>query len=128
MCAAGFVPELVLCSSATRTQQTWHAVQAAAGFPAPEPTVCVEARLYLASAEALVDRLTEVDDAVQQVLLVAHNPGVADLVQMLSPRRQATSQGFPPAAFAMLDAPLPVARIGATTRCQLRADFRPGGA
>jgi phosphohistidine phosphatase len=74
-------PGLVLCSSALRAQQTLELVAHAVELPDP----VVERRLYLASAEELLRRLGKIDDAVGEALVVAHNPGLHDLVALLAP-------------------------------------------
>ena len=75
------VPELVLCSSARRAAETWQ--RAAAELPRP-PRLEREDALYMASARALLDRVRRVDDAVQSLLLVGHNPGFAELATRLA--------------------------------------------
>jgi phosphohistidine phosphatase len=74
--------DLVLCSSAVRATQTLAGVEDA--LPAPEVTV--EDGLYGASAATLLARLREVPTATRGVLLVGHNPGLADLVGSLAGR------------------------------------------
>jgi len=74
--AAGEPVDLVLCSSARRTQDTLAGIREA--LP-DDVEVRVEAGLYGASAWSLVDRLRQVDDSVASVMLVGHNPGVHDL-------------------------------------------------
>jgi len=73
-------PDLVLCSTATRAQETLARVAAALGSP---PTL-VEDGLYHASADALLGRLQQLPDAVGVVLLVGHNPGLEDLCDTLA--------------------------------------------
>jgi phosphohistidine phosphatase len=73
-------PELVICSTATRAQQT------IAGLLAPlgSPPLQLDERVYHASGAALLDRIRELGDGVGDVLLVGHNPGLADLCLQLS--------------------------------------------
>src|SRR5271154_5919782 len=49
-------PDLILCSSARRTQQTLERIRPA--FPCP-PEILIEDGLYLASAAALLKRITQ---------------------------------------------------------------------
>lgn len=74
--AGSVQPDLVLCSSALRTQETLAGIREA--LP-DDVEIRVEAELYGADASSLVDRLREVDDAVTSVMLVGHNPGLHDL-------------------------------------------------
>ncbi|MPZ25364.1 MAG: histidine phosphatase family protein [Micromonosporaceae bacterium] len=78
------VPELVLCSPAKRTRQTWHAV--AASLPADAaPVVRYERRLYLGDPDSLLELVQEVEDPVTRVLVIGHNPTLSQLVFTLDP-------------------------------------------
>jgi phosphohistidine phosphatase len=101
---AALKPELVLCSSALRTRETLERIKAA--LPS-ERTDAIEARLYLASAARLLARLKQVDDAVDSVLLIGHNPGLQRLALLLAGRGDAPvltrlAAKFPTAAIARL--------------------------
>src|SRR5690349_9772479 len=67
----GIAPALVLCSSSRRTRETLDRLGLGGGVP-----TLIEDELYGASARALLGRLQQVDDGVESVLLVAHNPGI----------------------------------------------------
>ena len=69
-------------SRATRARTTADFV--AAGFAAASPTIIEDRRLYLASAETLLDVLRETPVPEASVALVAHNPGLTHLVNLLS--------------------------------------------
>lgn len=71
------VPELFVCSSSRRTRETL------AAFGAHVPTLLTD-RAYLASAGELLALLQEMDDAVQHIGLIAHNPGLHELAAMLA--------------------------------------------
>jgi phosphohistidine phosphatase len=73
--------DLVLCSSALRTRET--AALALAGF-AQSPPIRYEDELYLASADRLLERLREIDETVESVMVIGHNPGLHDLAIMLA--------------------------------------------
>jgi phosphohistidine phosphatase len=68
----GIVPELVLCSTATRARETLERV----GLEG-----VLEPGLYGASAATLLGRLDDVD--AESVMLVGHNPGLHDLALRL---------------------------------------------
>lgn len=75
-----YQPSLVLCSSARRTRQT---LEALLPHLPGSPELVVEERIYLASSGQLLARLQEVDDGQTGVLLIGHNPGIAELAQAL---------------------------------------------
>jgi phosphohistidine phosphatase len=75
------VPQLVLCSPATRTRQTCELI---ADAFARRPAVEYEAGLYLAGADRLLDYIRAVPDTVERVMMIGHNPGLHELAQMLS--------------------------------------------
>jgi phosphohistidine phosphatase len=74
-------PELVLCSSARRAQETLEPVLA---HLSPRPRVSSEDSLYGASAAQLLERLRELEDSLGSVLVIAHNPGLEDLAGVLA--------------------------------------------
>ena len=94
-------PALVLCSSARRTRETLDGVGAALG-PAE---VLIERDLYGASSEDLLERLREVPDETESVLLVGHQPAIQQLALRLAvegPDVGALRGKFPTAALATL--------------------------
>jgi phosphohistidine phosphatase len=74
-------PELVLCSTAVRTRETLDLVMA--GFSKP-PIVAMERGLYLAVPSSILARLREVDNRVERVLVIGHNPGLHELALKLA--------------------------------------------
>ncbi|MEV5884325.1 histidine phosphatase family protein [Streptomyces sp. NPDC052020] len=97
--------ELALCSTATRTRETWKlAVQE---FP-QRPKTVYEERIYEASPGELIALLNETPDDVQNALLIGHNPGMQGLADVLAGsagedvRSRMAGRGFPTAAFAVL--------------------------
>jgi phosphohistidine phosphatase len=103
------VPDLVLCSSATRAVETWKRV--AGAFP-PATAAVVEDELYGASDDHLLGRLCLVPEQVGSVLLIGHNPGVEDLCSGLvgagDPVLQARLEAkFPTGALATFFVPVP---------------------
>jgi phosphohistidine phosphatase len=90
-------PELVLCSTARRARETLERIEPALGAP----TVRHESALYAASAEALLDRLRDVPDAVTSVMLIGHSPGIEELADTLT--GSPVGARFPTAALATLE-------------------------
>jgi phosphohistidine phosphatase len=79
---AGYLPDLVLCSTATRTRQTLDAVLAELG--GAEPAVEFHEDLYLGGVMGMLELVESVPDTVESVLMVGHNPGTGMLADLLS--------------------------------------------
>jgi phosphohistidine phosphatase len=81
------VPELIVSSTAKRAVDTAHAVADAMGYTGP---IEVTRRLYLAEPEGYLDLLAEAllegETAARdrRVLIIGHNPGLAQLVALLT--------------------------------------------
>jgi phosphohistidine phosphatase len=75
--------DLVVCSTAERASQTW-ALVAEELDPAPE--LRMEARVYDASETRLLDVIRELPESAATVLFVGHNPGLEDLISVLTGR------------------------------------------
>ncbi|WP_207458814.1 histidine phosphatase family protein [Azospirillum sp. SYSU D00513] len=101
----GVLPDLVLCSTARRAQDTCALVLEAMG--ADQAPVERERRLYLCGAQVLLDRIREVRDEVSSLMLVAHNPDLHRLAWDLAgsgdpAAREALEEKFPTGACAIL--------------------------
>ena len=77
----GYLPDLVVCSDARRTRQTWDLVAPELGG---SPLVTFEPRAYAASAQALLYLAQELPGRYRAALLIGHNPGLADLANSLA--------------------------------------------
>ncbi|MHB8681947.1 MAG: SixA phosphatase family protein [Acidimicrobiales bacterium] len=77
--AAGERPGLVLSSSAARARETAELVMA--GLPGAR--LEVEDALYQADADDIVERLRRLDDELDSVVVVGHNPTLEYLVELL---------------------------------------------
>ena len=71
------LPELVLCSTATRTRETLAALNAIL------PTE-LHKSLYLSSAGDMLALLQKADDAVRHIMVIGHNPGMHALAATLA--------------------------------------------
>jgi phosphohistidine phosphatase len=96
------LPDLVLCSSALRTRETFEHIARAYGR---RPLVSIEDMLYLATARALLERIEAVAEDVATLLVIGHNPGLHELAAALArhgPRRDRArlSAKFPTGALA----------------------------
>ena len=95
-------PDLVLCSPAVRTRQTWSgAVGAAANLAAAD--VQLEPSVYEAWPDTLLDLVRAVPDDRATVVLVGHAPGVPALAERLNRASGTGPVGdFPTSALAVL--------------------------
>ncbi|WP_077489340.1 SixA phosphatase family protein [Sinomonas mesophila] len=78
------VPDFILCSIALRTRQTCTWVCDQLGDLAPTPKL--ESGLYAAGAARMLAVVNHVPETVRTLLLIAHMPGVQDLVLRLASR------------------------------------------
>jgi phosphohistidine phosphatase len=99
LCAHGYVPDTVICSTALRTRQTWDRV---APELAGSAEVRFEPRAYAASALTLLYLCRELPDRCRAALLIAHNPGTAELAASLAAPGQ-PGLVFPTAAVAVFE-------------------------
>lgn len=91
---AKLLPDLALCSAVIRAHQTAQDLGSAAGLACSIET---DDSLYSASAEHLLNLLSAQPDSAQQLLLVAHAPGVPELAAMLTTPSGRLSLACPPA-------------------------------
>lgn len=109
MVQAGIQPDIVLCSTAARTRETWDLISR----DLPQvPPVRLDDALYLAPAPALLRFLQKAGGRAGSLMLVGHNPGLEDLAAALagSARGDALirlNQKFPTAGLAELQFTLP---------------------
>ncbi|MFH8341286.1 SixA phosphatase family protein [Streptomyces sp. AM6-12] len=102
---SGLAFDLALCSTATRTRETW---KLAVHELDHRPKTVYEERVYEASPGQLIALLNEVPDDVGNLILIGHNPGVHGLAEILAgsadgdARERMNRRGFPAAAFAVL--------------------------
>ncbi|HYK70037.1 MAG TPA: histidine phosphatase family protein [Streptosporangiaceae bacterium] len=91
----GFRPDLVLCSAAERTRQTWEHLSPELGGSAQ---FSAERRLYQADADDVSEVIQETDETAATVLYIGHNPAAAELAALLT----GTEPDFPTAAIAVV--------------------------
>ena len=77
-------PDVVLCSSAVRTRETWEMLQSAAAIKAQAHLVD---DLYLANPHELLEAVQSCPAGAQCLLVIAHNPGLSSLASALSNQR-----------------------------------------
>lgn len=101
-------PDSVLCSSATRTTQTYEEFQHILPFL---PKAHFLPSLYLASAGDLLHEINNLADTSHHILLIGHNPGIKELcVQLANDDRphiiDAIALSFPTSALAAFEFPV----------------------
>jgi phosphohistidine phosphatase len=80
MLEKGLRPDVILSSTAKRASQTTELVLAAIDY---HDSVTWLDKLYHASPQTMLDAVATVDGRAKCVLLVAHNPGMEELVSVL---------------------------------------------
>jgi phosphohistidine phosphatase len=91
-------PELILSSDARRAHQTAAAMADATGGP-----MLLDPRLYHASAAEILTVLRSVvQDSVATVMIVGHNPGLEELIALVTGEREP----LPTAALAQIALPI----------------------
>jgi len=96
------IPDLVLCSSAVRARQTWHAVANKLGSG---DNLRELKSLYLATPSRLLQTLRRAPQKAETVLVIGHNPGMEIFALRLTgkgPRNamRQMAEKFPTAALA----------------------------
>lgn len=117
---AGQAVELdaILCSAARRAQMTADAVCAALRAPPPQLLPAI----YQATPGELLAVVEAQAGDAQRVLLVGHNPGLEQLLALLTEGRSGGGRGLAPATLAWIELADGVAEPG---RGRLRALWSP---
>jgi phosphohistidine phosphatase len=120
MHAIGSTPDLVLCSPAVRTRET--AALVVSELIDPDIPIIYEAAIYEAEARTLLDLLRIIEDDAHHVVLIGHNPGLQNLVELLIGGKwpviyEELALKLPTAALVVMDLPV-----------QRWADLTPGAA
>lgn len=92
-------PDVVLSSTAKRARKTARKALKASGFNTELELV---EEFYLATPAAYISKLKGLPDRVDCVLVVGHNPGMAELLETLTQQEH----DFPTAALAVLELPV----------------------
>src|SRR4051794_22872207 len=108
MARHALVPDIIIASPATRVAETLEHVLLA--FKTA-PKIRRDERVYESGADTLLAMIKETPKAVHSLLLVGHNPGMAELASLLIAAgdldaRQQLIEKFPTAALAVIDFPL----------------------
>jgi phosphohistidine phosphatase len=101
---SGYVPDLVLSSTALRARETWQLAEEELGA---HPRTKFERRVYGASAAELLDLARQTPSSVRTLMIVGHEPTMSDLTLELAgddrgPALDRVRAKFPTAAIAIL--------------------------
>ena len=105
-------PPVVRISTARRAQLTWGLAHTHLSERWDAVDVDDEARIYEASVTTLIDVIGSVPPDTHTLMLVGHNPGLADVVLALcraDEMRATATAKFPTSAVAVLESDLPLA-------------------
>ncbi|HEY5338722.1 MAG TPA: histidine phosphatase family protein [Rhizomicrobium sp.] len=104
-----WLPDLVFCSSAARTVQTFEQLSAEL---AKAPCVEFQKTLYLAPPKQIFEAVRKSPAAARAVMVIGHNPGIEDLANRLASKPQSQEEAehratlhekYPTCALAVLD-------------------------
>lgn len=126
MAEHGLAPDLVLCSTARRTSQTW---EIASHELPPAQVRHIEALYDFGDGGALLDVIRQQGGQAQRLLLVTHNPATQQLALSLAGagnplQRRQLLEKYPTAGLAVLSAPGRWQDL-AEGQCRLEAFIRP---
>ena len=82
LAAEGFQPDVIVSSPAKRARSTATRLAKKVGYPKSE--IVFEEGIYHASSDRLLQIVRQLDDALDHVALVGHNPGFSELSGLLS--------------------------------------------
>lgn len=95
----GLTPELIISSTAERALATAELAALACDY---EGEIETTRDFYHAAPEAYIERLQELPDDVERVMVVGHNPGMEELIAELT----GEEERFPTAALAQVALPI----------------------
>jgi phosphohistidine phosphatase len=107
-------PDLVFCSTAIRTKQTWEYAMAG-GATAGE--VQYRHEIYHAWVPELLTLIRNVGEEIHTLLVLGHAPGIPDLVENICVRTQSSDWAqmdskFPTSGLAVVNVPGPWKELG----------------
>jgi phosphohistidine phosphatase len=119
---AGYLPDLVVCSTARRARATW---QLAAAELGASPPVRFEPRVYQAGADELLALVRETPADVTALLVVGHEPAMRALTLLLA---RSAADGSVPGPLTRVTLKFPTAAIAVLAFAGGWADLAAGEA
>ena len=103
----GFIPEIIICSTAKRTRETLQLILPAL-IEHDVPEIRFDPGLYEVSGGQLLKRVRDIAPGPATAMLIGHNPGLEDLAAMLTRTGEPEAlrrirAKFPTAALAVID-------------------------
>ncbi len=86
------LPDYIFCSSAIRTKESFNQLQTGADASLP---VTFRGDLYLAAAEDMTRLIQKFDQKISTAMIIAHNPGLAQIFHNLSQNPSNEHRGLP---------------------------------
>jgi len=121
------IPQVILCSSAMRTRETYEGLGAAVeGIP-----VEFTEAIYEASVDQLLNALRGISDDYDRVLMIGHNPGMEGAAKLLCENQgnakalERMAEKYPTGALAVLATDVPSWDELGQGSCRLEAFMRP---
>ncbi len=121
------VPQVILCSSAKRTRETYEGLGSAVEGVPVEFTDAI----YEASVDRLLNVLRGADDSLNRIMMIGHNPGIATLAKLLCDGHgnekalARIAEKYPTGALAVLETDSPSWDELGQGSCSLKAFMRP---
>ena len=79
----GIIPDLIICSTAKRTKQTAKRIAEILGYSVDK--IRWEEKLYHCIPSVFEELIFDVGDKVKTLFIIAHNPGISEFVNEMSP-------------------------------------------
>jgi phosphohistidine phosphatase len=95
----GLMPDLIMSSTAERARKTAKAVAKASGY---KSKIELTPAFYHAGPEAYISALRNLSDDYRRIMVVGHNPGMEELLELLTGRVEV----MPTAALALVSLPV----------------------
>jgi phosphohistidine phosphatase len=114
---AGLAADVVLVSTALRTQQTLDALEACQLWD-ERPNIDTLPALYMATSQQITEMLRDLPETVRSAIVIGHNPGLQDLAQSLAgtnfprPELQRITEDYPTASLAEFLITTPWRKLG----------------
>ncbi|MBX2833962.1 MAG: histidine phosphatase family protein [Micavibrio sp.] len=104
MCSKNYHPDLVLCSSAERTKQTFQKICSADDALEVEYAKAI----YSAGKRDLLNFINETDDRIEHLMIIGHNPAIYEIAASLigdgaERLLHKLTQGFMPATLCVIE-------------------------
>lgn len=93
------VPELIISSPALRARKTAKAVLEYSGY---EGEIEIQRQFYPGDPDSFIEAFHEIPDQIESILIVAHNPGLEELLYVLA----GESARMPTSALAQVSLPV----------------------